>query len=881
MLEAVPDIIMEVDERRVYTWANQAGLDFFGEDVIGREAAEYFVDSQDTYERVQPLFNGNEDIIYVESRQRRRDGEVRLLAWWCKVLKDESGITIGALSSARDITEERRAEELVRESEARFRAIFDSGSEGIILADENMKFVLVNKTICAMLGYPCAELVKLSVSDIHGSEYRARAREEFHALLRGDLSLAQDVPVRRKDGTIFLADVHASVFLLNGVSYVAGFFLDVSERRRIVAALEESEAHFRAVVEASPMGLHFYRVEEGKAPTFAGYNRAADNILRIDHGPLVGKNITAAFPALAKTDIPARYADIALHGGLWHDQQVEYRDGRIAGAFDVYAFRIRPGNMAAIFSDVTERIKLEADLRAQRELTEQIMAASPVCLITVDRGGRITFANDAAERVFGLSKSDIVSRGVNDPAWRIADLDGRPLPEEALPFSLVLATGAPVTAIQHSIKRPDGATAFLSVSGVPLLDAGGEVSGVVFAVDDITARLTAEAERGKLEEQFLQAQKMESIGRLAGGVAHDLNNLLTPIIGYADYCLTAKPRDPAEIDHIFKGILDAADRAKTLTQQLLAFSRKQPLAMNVLNINTAVNAIMSLLTRTLREDIRVRTILDPSLAHVRADRSQIDQIILNLAANSQDALGAGGEIVISTFNTIIEEGERSESASAAPGEYAVLSISDNGEGMDEETVRHVFEPFFTTKEKGVGTGLGLSTVYGIVTQHSGLIRVKSRPGAGTTFEVLFPAARESAEPAPAPAIAPEAEPSSGRILLVEDNEDVRVITAKILSTFGFDVMTAANGRLALDLASRNEDIALIITDVIMPDMNGVSLVETIKQRRPEIKTLYMSGYTDDVIASRGLDRQEAPLLMKPFTVRQLKEKIVQVIGSKW
>ncbi|MBN2352334.1 MAG: PAS domain S-box protein [Spirochaetales bacterium] len=876
---------MEVDEHRVYTWANRAGLNFFGDDVIGREAADFFIGEQKTYEKVQPLFSGNEDVIYLESWQRRRDGAVRLLAWWCKVLKDKAGKMTGALSSARDITDERRAQELVRESEARFRAIFDNGGEGIILADENMKLVMVNKTICAMLGYSCDELSGLSVADIHPPEMKDEVALKFRSLLRGDVKVATDLHVRRKDGTVFCVDIHASPFLLKDVRYLAGFFLDVSDRHRMIEALKESEAHFRAVVEATPRGMHFYRVDETGEAVFAGYNPAADRILGIDHRPLVGKTITAAFPSLAGTGIPERYAEIARRGGVWHDEQVEYRDERIAGAYDVHAFRIRPGYMAASFADITERLRLDADLKTQRELTERIMATSPVCIVTVDRDGRITFANDAAEKLFGLSKSEIVSRRFNDPAWKITDMEGRPIPAERLPFRLVLDTGSPVTAFQHALEGPDGTRVFLSISGSPLYDAEGDISGVVFAIDDVTARITAEAVRRGLEEQVLQAQKMESIGRLAGGVAHDLNNLLTPIIGYADYCLTAKTREANELEQIFKGILDAADRAKTLTQQLLAFSRKQPLAMSVLNLNDVITSILSLLKRTLREDIRVRTALDPELSNIRADRSQIDQIILNLAANAQDALTAGGEIAVATFNAVLEEAAPAFPAALAfssnalpPGAYAVLSLADDGEGMNQETMRHIFEPFFTTKEKGVGVGLGLATVYGIVTQHGGQIRVASEPGRGTTFAVFFPAVQAGAESAPVPT-AQQAALSSGRILLVEDNEDVRVMTEKILSSLGFDVVPAADGRRALELASRCGDIALVVTDVIMPDMNGVSLVETIKRDRPGIKALFMSGYADDIIASRGLNRQDAPLLMKPFTVRQLKDKIAQVLGS--
>jgi two-component system cell cycle sensor histidine kinase/response regulator CckA len=877
ILEAVPDIIMEVDEHKVYTWANRAGIDFFGDDVVGREAADFFIGVQDTYERVQPLFNGNEDIVYIESHQRRRDGSDRLLGWWCKVLKDKAGQTIGALSSARDITDERRAEMAIRESEERFRAIFDNSSDGIILARADMKFVMGNRSICEMLGCRGDELAGLTVADIHPTDSLALVEGQFQALLNGDIRLAPDIPVRRRNGTVFFADIYASAFQLNGKQYVAGFFRDTTDRNRMVDALRESEEHFRTLVEATPMGMHLYRVEAGSAPVFTGFNPAADKILGVDHRIFVNRTITDAFPSLAGTEVPDRYARAALAGDLWHNEQIDYKDDRIAGAFDVYAFQIKPGLMAAMFSDITERKRLEAELSAQREFTDRIMATSPVCIVMADREGHLTYANNAAERVLGLGKESLLSRTYDDPDWKSTDLDGQPLRDEDQPFHQVMRTGEPISDFQHAIEWPDGRRVFLSINGSPLRDTAGRITGVVFAIDDITARVTAETARRRLEEQILQSQKMESIGRLAGGVAHDLNNLLTPIIGYADYFLTGPRPTGDDLTTVFKGILGAAERAQTLTRQLLAFGRKQPLSMSVLGLNQVIESIRSLLERTLRENIRVRLELDAALRSIRADHSQIDQILLNLAANSQDALKAGGEVVISTFNAVFDEAAPDQGSLPAPGAYVVLSFADNGEGMDPDTVQHIFEPFFTTKDKGVGTGLGLATVYGIVQQHNASIRVYSEPGRGTMFRIYFPAVRDEAPTAVAPDEATSVGPASGRILLVEDNHDVRAMTQRILASLGYDVIPAENGKRALDLFKQHSDIRLVITDVIMPDLNGVALYQMLKSKNPRLKVLYMSGYTDDIIASHGLTQEEAPLITKPFTVRQLKEKVEKIL----
>ena len=868
---------MEVDTRKMYTWANQAGLDFFGDDVIGHEADDYFVGNQTTYRQVQPLFDGNEDIIYIESLQRRRDGQVRLLGWWCKVLKDSKGNATGALSTARDITDIRLSEQAVRESEERFRAIFNTSPEGIILADPDMKFIMVNESICVMTGYSREELVGMSVRDIHPPEQLAAVIEKFLALLNREISAAMDIPVRRKDGSVFFADIHAGPFIHNEKKYVAGFFLDISDRNRILEALQESETHFRAVVEASPMGMHIYRVEPGKPPVFVGYNPAAESILSLSHEQFLNKAILEAFPGLKGTDVPERYRRAALQGELWHNEQVEYRDNKIVGAFDVYAFRIKPGLMAAMFSDITNRKLMEEELRSQREFIDRIMATSPVCIVVVDVTGKITFANEEAERVLGLTRSDIRTRTYNDRSWRITDFNGNPLPEEDLPFRQVMKNGKPLANFQHAIERPDGRKALLSINGAPLTDARGKCSGVVFSINDITQKINDESQRRKLEEQVIQTQKMESIGRLAGGVAHDLNNLLTPIIGYADFCLTSGKGASGELAPIFRGILGAAERAKSLTRQLLAFSRKQPLEIDIINLNDIIRSIRTLLERTLRENIIVSVELSADACFIRADHSQIDQIILNLASNAQDALPGGGRLTIKTFCSSIEGGEPPRGSMPGPGAYAVLSIADNGQGMDRETLEHIFEPFFTTKDKGVGTGLGLATVYGIAKQHGGYIHVLSEPGSGTTFNIYFPAA--SGEPVPSPEPTSEGADAipSAVILLVEDNDDVRIMTQRILASIGFDVIPAKNGRRALELFAEHPTVSLVITDVIMPEMNGVMLFQAIKSTHPLTKVLYMSGYTDDIITSHGALDQNAPLLMKPFTVRQLREKVRQVM----
>ncbi|HEQ71158.1 MAG TPA: PAS domain S-box protein, partial [Spirochaetia bacterium] len=720
-----------------------------------KEAAHYFVGEQETYRTVEPVFAGREEIVYVESWQRRRDGETRLLAWWCKVLKDRKGTAIGALSSARDITDGRRTEERIR----------------------------------------------------------------------------------------------------------------------------ESEEHFRSVIEASPMGIHIYQVTPKKEPVFIGYNPAAERILGFDHAPLLGKPLTEAFPGLKGTNLPDQYARVALTGELWHDQQVNYQDERIIGAYDVYAFRIKPGLMAALFTDITERLRMETKIREQREFITRIMETSPVCIVTTNRQGKITFANSAAERVLGLSKENITDRVYNDPRWRITDMDGQPIPDEELPFQRVMRAKKTVAAIRHAIEWPDGRTVYLSVTGSPLSSPGGEVGGVVFAIDDITEEILSERERQKLEEQLLESHKLESIGRLAGGLAHDLNNLLTPIIGYADFCLADELPGERELKEIFKKILQSGEDARLLASQMLAFGRRQPLEIRRVDVGAIINELKEILTRSLRESILFR--IDPAagLPPVSADRSQIEQILIHLVANAQDAISGSGEIRIASRHCTLDADQTVADTVIPSGEYVVFSVTDNGEGMDGETLRHVFEPFYSTKKTPRRVGMGLPMVYGLVKQHGGSITVESGSGKGTVVSVYLPVTAEQAADADRAVDPTPRATLAGKVLLVEDNEEVRNLTRRLLESIGFQVVAAENGRTALTAFVRHADLVMVVSDVIMPDMNGAALYARLKEKKPDLPILYMSGYTSDIISTHGSVNPNAPLIMKPFTLTQLKNKITEVLGT--
>jgi two-component system, cell cycle sensor histidine kinase and response regulator CckA len=436
-----------------------------------------------------------------------------------------------------------------------------------------------------------------------------------------------------------------------------------------------------------------------------------------------------------------------------------------------------------------------------------------------------------------------------------------------------LRCAAPFNGLIAEWKRKDGTATVVRVSGRTVSNGNKEKTFELFA-EDVT-------ERRALEQQLRQSQKMEAVGRLAGGIAHDFNNLLMVISGYSEFLLDRLGSDPA-LRGPAQEIASAAGRATSLTRQLLAFSRKQMLAPKILDLNSVVTENLKLLTRVIGEDIDLVMAPANGLGAVRADAGQIEQVIMNLAVNARDAMPSGGKLTIETSNISLDEESARFHPSLKPGDYVMLAISDSGAGMDSETQSRIFEPFFTTKGPK-GTGLGLSTVYGIVKQSGGYIWVYSETGRGTTFKIYLPRIAETVE-SPAQVAVPvesaSVEPGTETILLVEDEANLRYLARQFLEKQGYRVIEAADGAVAMQIAVAHEGVIhLLLTDVIMPGMNGRELAQRISEIRPNVKVLYMSGYTENVIGRNGTLDAGVRLLQKPFTLRDLKSKVREVLDS--
>lgn len=523
------------------------------------------------------------------------------------------------------------------------------------------------------------------------------------------------------------------------------------------------------------------------------------------------------------------------------------------------------------------RLNAERALRDSERRLKDIVDFLPDATFAIDLQGRVTAWNRAMEGLTGVSAPEVL--GQNQYAHSVPFYGER----RATLIDMVLE-GEELTRRDYPMLRKEGdrlvtelyAPAlggqgrYLNASASPLYNAGGETVGAIESVRDVTREV-------KLQEQLRQAQKMESIGRLAGGVAHDLNNLLSPILGYAEMLLTTFDASDSRSDEV-KEIERAATRARNLTRQLLAFGRRQVLEMKNVDLSDVVAGFEGILRRTIREDIKVCVSLSSAIGCIRADAAQLEQVLMNLAVNAQDAMPDGGTMTIETADVVLDEGYAESHPEVTPGEYVMLALRDTGVGMDSETRKHVFEPFFTTKEVGKGTGLGLSTVYGIVNQHKGSIWLYSEPGKGTVVKMYFP--RVEGEADVTQAVETPTGEVAGRetVLVAEDDPSVGRLVKKALEKRGYRVMLAESGPACIRALDEYEGaVDLLVTDVIMPEMNGRQLYEQLHLKIPGLRVVYMSGYLGDAIARHGVLDPGIDLLEKPISLQALVRKVREVL----
>jgi PAS domain S-box-containing protein len=588
------------------------------------------------------------------------------------------------------------------------------------------------------------------------------------------------------------------------------------------------------------------------------------DVILSDHG-LPGFDGAAALQ-LVKERFPTLPV-ILVTGSLNEETAVEFMK---AGAADY----VLKDHLTRLPQSIKRALN-ESQLREERELAVAALRTSeeqyralfentpyPMWVFDLDTH-KLLAVNGAAIAHYGYRREEFL-------ALRIEDL--RP-PEDIPELERHLATrpsGYRTTGPWRHRKK-DGTIIQVETSGHEILFAGRRAEFVV--IDDVT-------ERRRLEEQFRQAQKMEAVGRLAAGVAHDFNNLLTAILGTTDLMIEDLPADHPNRE----GLLDirgAAERAAVLTRQLLTFSRQQVVSPRVLRLNELITDLVKLLRRLLGEDVTIATALTPDCGPVKADPGQLEQVIVNLSVNARDAMPNGGRLMLETKNVHLDGDYPTERVTIPAGRYVMLAVSDTGTGMDAKTKARIFEPFFTTKPVGKGTGLGLATVYGVVQQSGGYIWLYTEPGHGTSFKIYLPRVDAVETEAAAEASLAGALDGSETVLVTEDEEAVRQIIEKALDAHGYRVLSARDGAEALERASVYAgQIDLLVTDVVMPDMNGRELARRLVETRPNLRTLYLSGYTDDATLHRGVLQQGVAFLQKPFSLRMLARKVREVIEAR-
>jgi PAS domain S-box-containing protein len=669
----------------------------------------------------------------------------------------------------------------------------------------------------------------------------------------------------------------AIFFGLAGLSLTAGIILLWS--RQAAQVLRTSEVRYRRLFEAAKDGILILDVETGMIVDvnpflieLLGFPREAFLNKRFwELGSFKDVAVNRANFSKLREKGYVRYEDIPLQAADGRQIEVEF-------VSNVY-LEDNQNVIQCNVRDVTERKRDKEALRESEEKHRRMFETMVQGVVYQAADGQIISANPAAERVLGLSLDQMLGKTSLDPDWKSIREDGSELPGQEHPAMVALRTGKPVERFIMGVINPqEDAYRWISVTAIPLFQPGETTPFQVYTTfDDITARRRAEEQKARLEAQLQQAQKMESIGRLAGGVAHDFNNLLTVINGYSALALhQTQPGDPQF--HRLTEILLAGERAADLVRQLLAFSRRQVLQPEVLDLNATVGDVEKMLRRLVGEDVEIAVKLDPAVAPVLADRHQIEQVIMNLAVNARDAMPDGGTLTLETGQRRLEGLCETCHEPIRPGTYVELTVRDSGMGMDAHTLEHLFEPFFTTKGVGHGTGLGLSTVQGIVIQSGGHVGVESEVGKGSSFHIYLPVAERPTEQPRALPVA-DAEGGAETILLVEDQEEVRKFIATILGEYGYKVVLAQDAAEAL-LVCADQPVDLLVTDVVMPKMSGVELARRLRLTLPGLRTLFISGYSEDTHKREWASLGDEKLLQKPFAPKALAAKVREVLEGR-
>ena len=814
-----------------------------------------------------------DDPITFEARHQCKDGTIYPTEITISkvVLSDNNYI----FALAKDITERKKAEQKIRDNRNYLQSIFRAAPVGIgVVHDRNLKSI--NKEICRITGYSKDELIGKNARILYPSDedYQFVGREKYEQIEKFGTGTVE-TRWQHKNGNIINILLSSTPIdtddLSKGVTFTA---LDITERVQAEMALKESEDKYRRLIENSPYIAYIYGSKSGakfwsdRVQDILGYkpDKLKENPF-LWHNSIHKEDKSKVIKAIRESkegksfSLEYRMQDSE---GEWHwirDRSISIRDEDNETIIEGLAI------------DITKEKQAEEELKRSRERYKTVFENSAEATIIIEKDTTISMANKEFEKLSGYSKEEVENKMSWTQFVSPKDLD---------------------KMRQYHVERRKENGNPPRTYEFDFIDREGNISNIITNVDllpnseksiasflDITARKKAEREREKLQDQLLQTQKLESIGTLAGGVAHDFNNILTVIIGLSQLVLSRTSKADPNYGNL-ESILNSAERAADLTRQLLLFSRKQEMDFEIIDLNDTISSLRKMLDRLISEDIKMHNKFTYELWPIKADTSQIEQVITNLVVNARDAMPGGGDLMIRTQNIEIDEERAKTIPDLSPGRYVCMEIEDTGHGIDEDIQENIFDPFFTTKGRAKGTGMGLSVVHGIIKKHNGVINVESEPGEGTIFRIYLPAAREEAEHE----LQKEAETFDkykGRgetILLVEDEKSFLDYLENALETYGYNIYSTQNGEQALKIFKKHRDeIELLLSDVVMPDTNGIEVADRCKALKDNLKVILSSGYSDDKVNPARIREKGYKFIQKPYGVLKILKSLRDILSE--
>jgi PAS domain S-box-containing protein len=770
---------------------------------------------------------------------------------------------------ARDITERKKAEEELIESESLFRGMFNDHSAVMLLIDPDTgQIIKANQSAVRYYGYTLEKILQMKIQQLNMSSLE-QITEQMHSALKKQINIFEFRHLLA-DGQVRDVEVHSTPITIQHQKLLFSIIRDITERKRAEEALQESLTRYNELATNVPVGVYVFWI---RANGHLEFEYVSDRWCEIHQ--VKREDVLSDATRVNNLVHPDDQDDFLVRNQESFLKRIPFAwEGRfIIGDGKLRWLRIESTPIVfengdirwfGVTSDITDRKRMEEDLRKDREHIGHILRATRTNINTLDSEYNLRQVDAVWQKIYG------------DPQGRkcYEYFMGLDKPCTGCGVPQALSTRKIIVTEEFLPKE----NRYIEVHTIPFQDENGEWLVTEFNID-ITERNRAEAEREKLQSQLNQAQKLESVGRLAGGVAHDFNNMLGVILGHTEMALM-QTEENHDLHADLKEIQKAAQRSADITKQLLAFARKQTISPRQLDLNDTVESMLNMLRRLIGEDIDLIWKPAAHIWSVKMDQSQIDQILANLCINARDAIDGVGKLTIETENKSFDEQYCNEHKGFIPGDFILLAVSDNGCGMEKEIQDNLFEPFFTTKEVGKGTGLGLATVYGIVKQNNGFIDVHSEPGQGTTFKIYLPRllADEDSDKA-----VPEKKAAAGgmeTILLVEDEPSILKMTRIMLERKGYAVLTSTTPGEAIEKARNHSgSIDLLMTDVVMPEMNGRDLSGKITDLYPDIRLLFMSGYTANVIAHQGVLDDGVAFMQKPFSMGDLTEKVREVLDT--